>query len=114
MSSTTAVEPRPETLALHAGHSPDGDTRSRAVPIYQTTSYVFDDTAHGARLFNLEEAGNIYTRIGNPTVAVLEQRAFPFTRVLYECLLQTIIYPLLWYLADNIFPERLKRHEEPS
>lgn len=74
MTATITVEARPETLVLHAGHAPDGDTRSRAVPIYQTTSYVFDDTAHGARLFNLEEPGNIYTRIGNPTVAVLENR----------------------------------------
>jgi O-acetylhomoserine (thiol)-lyase len=63
-----------ETLALHGGHTPDGDTRSRAVPIYQTTSYVFDSTEHGARLFSLEEPGNIYTRIGNPTVDVLEKR----------------------------------------
>ena len=70
----TASAYRFETTALHGGHSPDRDTRSRAVPIYQTTSYVFDSTDHGARLFNLEEAGNIYTRIGNPTVAVLEER----------------------------------------
>jgi O-acetylhomoserine (thiol)-lyase len=63
-----------ETTALHGGHTPDRDTRSRAVPIYQTTSYVFDSTDHGAKLFSLEEPGNIYTRIGNPTVAVLEER----------------------------------------
>lgn len=63
-----------ETIALHGGHVPDGDTRSRAVPIYQTTSYVFDSTEHGARLFGLEEPGNIYTRLGNPTVEVLEKR----------------------------------------
>jgi O-acetylhomoserine (thiol)-lyase len=63
-----------ETLTLHAGHTPDKDTRSRAVPIYQTSSYVFDSTEHGARLFNLEEPGNIYTRIMNPTQAVLEER----------------------------------------
>lgn len=74
MSVTAAVETHFETQVLHAGHAPDGDTKSRAVPIYQTTSYVFDDAAHGARLFNLEEPGNIYTRIGNPTVAVLENR----------------------------------------
>ncbi len=67
-------QPHFETIALHGGHSPDGDTRSRAVPIYQTTSYVFDSTEHGARLFGLEEPGNIYTRIGNPTVDVLEKR----------------------------------------
>lgn len=67
-------QPHFETIALHGGHSPDRDTRSRAVPIYQTTSYVFDSTEHGARLFSLEEPGNIYTRIGNPTVDVLEKR----------------------------------------
>ena len=71
MSATT---PRFETLALHGGHSPDSDTKSRAVPIYQTTSYVFDSTEHGAKLFNLEVPGNIYTRIMNPTTAVLETR----------------------------------------
>ena len=63
-----------ETLTLHAGHTPERDTHSRAVPISQTTSYVFDSTEHGARLFNLEEPGNIYTRLGNPTQAVLEER----------------------------------------
>ncbi|WP_291270514.1 aminotransferase class V-fold PLP-dependent enzyme [Geothrix sp.] len=72
MSATPA--PRFETIALHGGHSPDSDTKSRAVPIYQTTSYVFDSTEHGAQLFNLEVPGNIYTRIMNPTTAVLEQR----------------------------------------
>ena len=66
--------PRFETIALHGGHAPDSDTKSRAVPIYQTTSYVFDSTEHGAALFNLEVPGNIYTRIMNPTTAVLEQR----------------------------------------
>jgi O-acetylhomoserine (thiol)-lyase len=74
MSETVAVQHRFETLVLHGGHTPDGDTKSRAVPIYQTTSYVFDSAEHGARLFSLEEPGNIYTRIGNPTVAVLENR----------------------------------------
>src|SRR5918998_3302412 len=63
-----------ETLALHAGQSPDPATGSRAVPIYQTTSYVFDDTEHAAGLFNLERAGHVYSRISNPTVAVLEER----------------------------------------
>lgn len=62
------------TLALHAGHTPDSETGSRAVPIYQTTSYIFNDTAHAARLFGLEELGNIYTRIMNPTTDVLEKR----------------------------------------
>src|SRR6516165_12493550 len=62
------------TKALHAGHRPDAETGSRALPIYQTTSYVFDDTAHAAALFGLEVPGNIYTRIGNPTTDVVEQR----------------------------------------
>jgi len=67
-------ELRPETLALHAGQEPDPTTNARAVPIYQTTSYVFNDTQHAADLFALAEPGNIYTRIMNPTWDVLEQR----------------------------------------
>jgi O-acetylhomoserine (thiol)-lyase len=63
-----------DTLALHAGQVPDPTTGARAVPIYQTTSYVFRDTDQAAGLFNLERAGHIYTRISNPTVAVLEER----------------------------------------
>src|SRR5690625_6599162 len=62
------------TLALHGGQSPDPTTGSRAVPIYQTTSYVFHDTEHAERLFALDEPGNIYSRIGNPTVDVFEKR----------------------------------------
>jgi len=63
-----------ETLALHAGQIPDPATGSRAVPIYQTTSYVFDSTDHAASLFNLQTFGNVYTRLSNPTTAVLEER----------------------------------------
>ncbi|MGE5640457.1 MAG: O-acetylhomoserine aminocarboxypropyltransferase [Clostridia bacterium] len=63
-----------DTLALHAGQSPDPTTGSRAVPVYQTTSYVFRDTEHAASLFNMERAGHVYSRISNPTVAVLEER----------------------------------------
>ena len=63
-----------DTLQLHAGQQPDPTTHARAVPIYQTTSYTFDDASHAARLFGLEEFGNIYTRIMNPTTDVLEQR----------------------------------------
>jgi O-acetylhomoserine (thiol)-lyase len=70
MSSTY----KPETIALHGGQKPDPTTNARAVPIYQTTSYVFNDTAHAARLFGLQEFGNIYTRIMNPTTDVFEQR----------------------------------------
>ena len=63
-----------ETLAVHAGYSPDPTTKAVAVPIYQTTSYAFDSTQHGADLFDLKVPGNIYTRITNPTNAVLEER----------------------------------------
>ncbi len=66
--------PRFDTLSLHAGQQPDPTTGARAVPIYQTTSYVFHDADHAAELFNLERAGHIYSRISNPTVAVLEER----------------------------------------
>lgn len=63
-----------ETKQIHAGQSADSATHARALPIYQTTSYTFDDTAHAAALFGLEVPGNIYTRIGNPTTDVVEQR----------------------------------------
>src|SRR5690606_29005307 len=62
------------TLAIHAGAQPDPATGARATPIYQTTSFVFDDVDHAASLFVLQAFGNIYTRIGNPTCAVLEER----------------------------------------
>ncbi len=63
-----------DTLAIHAGAKPDPTTGARATPIYQTASYVFDDVEHAASLFGLQAFGNIYTRIGNPTCAVLEER----------------------------------------
>src|SRR5450631_3784455 len=62
------------TRALHAGYAPDPTTHARAVPIYQTTSFTFNDSDHAANLFGLKEFGNIYTRIMNPTTDVLEQR----------------------------------------
>ena len=65
---------RPETLAVRGGYEGDSLTRSISVPIYQTVGYQFADTGHAARLFNLEEPGNIYTRIMNPTTDVLEKR----------------------------------------
>src|SRR5690625_2448391 len=65
---------KPETVAIHGGFAGDPETHAVAVPIYQTTSYYFDDTQHGADLFNLAVPGNIYTRIMNPTNAVLEER----------------------------------------
>jgi O-acetylhomoserine (thiol)-lyase len=74
MSQQEKPNYRPETLALHAGYSPDPTTGSRAVPIYQTTSYRFRDADHAAALFALKEFGNIYSRIMNPTNDVLEQR----------------------------------------
>ena len=65
---------KPDTLALHGGQHPDPTTGARAVPIYQTTSFVFRDVDHAASLFNLEVGGHIYSRISNPTVAVFEER----------------------------------------
>jgi len=65
---------KPETIAVHGGYSPDPTTRAVAVPIYQTVAYAFDDTQHGADLFDLKVQGNIYTRIMNPTTDVLEKR----------------------------------------
>lgn len=73
-NGTQAQDYRFETLALHAGYTPDPTTGARAVPIYQTTSYQFRDTDHAAALFGLEETGNIYTRIMNPTNDAFEQR----------------------------------------
>src|ERR1700677_1972778 len=65
---------RLETIALHSGYEPDSQTKSITVPIYQTAAYAFDSSAHGAALFNLEAEGFRYSRIANPTVAVLERR----------------------------------------
>jgi O-acetylhomoserine (thiol)-lyase len=73
-SDSAAPEFRPETVALHGGQTPDPATNARAVPIYQTSSFTFDDTEHAADLFALKVPGNIYTRIMNPTWDVLEQR----------------------------------------
>jgi len=73
-NGSTPAPLHPETLALHAGQKPDPATNARAVPIYATTSYVFNDAAHAARLFGLQEFGNIYTRIMNPTTGVFEER----------------------------------------
>ena len=69
-----------DTLALHAGQSPDPTTGSRAVPIYATTSFCFDDSEHAASLFNMERAGHVYSRISNPTVAVFEERVAALER----------------------------------
>ena len=62
------------TLCLHAGQIPDAVTGSRAAPIYQTTSYVFDSAEHASSLFNLQTFGNVYSRLSNPTVSVFEER----------------------------------------
>src|SRR4051812_2952481 len=74
MALPTNRKLRYETLQVHAGQEPAPGTNSRAVPIYQTTSYTFDSAEHGARLFALQEFGNIYTRIMNPTTDVFEKR----------------------------------------
>src|SRR2546430_7840067 len=69
-----ASQMRNETIAIHGGYEVEPTTKSVAVPIYQTVAYAFDSAEHGAALFDLEVEGNIYTRLGNPTTAVLEQR----------------------------------------
>jgi O-acetylhomoserine (thiol)-lyase len=74
MAHSGPKTPHPETLAVHAGQSPDPATGSRAVPIYQTASYVFPDTDTAAALFNMETPGHVYSRLSNPTVAVFEER----------------------------------------
>jgi O-acetylhomoserine (thiol)-lyase len=82
-----------ETLCLHAGQEAEPTTKSRAVPVYRTSSYVFDNTQHAADLFSLKEMGNIYTRLMNPTQDVLEKRVAamegggrrPGARVRNEC-----------------------------
>ncbi|KAG9008695.1 Homocysteine synthase [Tulasnella sp. JGI-2019a] len=73
-------EPEFDTLQLHAGQVPDPTTNARAVPIYSTTSFVFNDSEHAADLFGLRAFGNIYSRIGNPTVDVFEKRVAALER----------------------------------
>ena len=65
---------KPDTLSLHAGQRPDSETGARATPIYQTSSFVFKDTETAAGIFNIERTGHVYSRISNPTNAVLEER----------------------------------------
>src|SRR6476469_6979872 len=74
MANSGPKTPHPDTLACHGGPSPDPATGARAVPIYQTASYVFPDTDTAAALFNMETPGHVYSRLSNPTVAVLEER----------------------------------------
>ena len=74
MAHSGPKTPHPDTLAVHAGQSPDPATGSRAVPIYQTASFVFPDTDTAAALFNMEQPGHVYSRLSNPTVAVFEER----------------------------------------
>src|SRR5689334_14263292 len=74
MAHSSPKNPHPDTLAVHAGQSPDPATGARAVPIYQTASYVFPDTDTAAALFNMETPGHVYSRLSNPTVSVFEER----------------------------------------
>ena len=105
-----------DTLSLHAGQSPDPATGSRAVPIYQTTSYVFPDTDTASSIFNLERGGHAYSRITNPTVAVLEQVTTPnkIKKVLktYD-LIKRMIYQGRGLKARALFDrENLPRKEQ--
>ena len=88
-----------ETLALHAGHHVDSDTGSRAVPIHQTTSFCFKDTAHAANLFALKEFGNIYTRLMNPTTDVLEKRLAAMEGGVGGLAFSSGIRDMVWYMA---------------
>src|SRR6202162_1529528 len=74
MAHSGPKTPHPDTLAVHAGQSPDPTTGARAVPIYQTASFVFPDTDTAAALFNMEPPGHVYSRLSNPTVAAFEER----------------------------------------
>src|SRR3954471_9849209 len=74
MAHSGPKTPHPDTLAVHAGQSPDPATGARAVPIYQSASFVFPDTDTAAAPFNMEEPGHVYSRLSNPTVSVLEER----------------------------------------
>src|SRR5258706_6001542 len=74
MAHSGPKRPHPDTLAVHAGQSPDPATGARAVPIYQTASFVFPDTTTAAALFNMEQPGHVYSGLPNPTVAVFEER----------------------------------------
>src|ERR1700733_4275551 len=87
-----------ETLQLHAGQEVDPTTGSRAVPIYQTTSYVFNSAEHGANLFALKEFGFIYTRLMNPTTDVFEKRVAALEGGVAA--LATTLYPLLLFTAE--------------
>jgi O-acetylhomoserine (thiol)-lyase len=96
---------KPETLAIHAGQIPDSATGARALPIYQTSSFVFDSAEHAASLFNLQTFGNVYSRLSNPTVAALEERvaALEGGLVLYMA-----VRSLCWLLAlQNLVFKRL-------
>ncbi len=98
----------PDTICLHGGQKPDPTTGSRAVPVYQTTSYVFKDTEHAASLFALKEFGNIYTRIMNPTADVVEQRMAELEGGVGALLVasgmaaEMIIFAILTKSGDNI------------
>jgi hypothetical protein len=94
-----------ETIAVHGGYSPDPTTKAVAVPIYQTTSYAFDNTQHGADLFDLKVAGNIYTRIMNPTTDVLEKRVAE---------LEGGIAALAWPRAWRRSPTRSRPSPKPA
>ncbi len=103
-----------ETLCIHGGHTPDSTTLSRAVPIYQTSSYVFRDADHAANLFGLKELGNIYTRIMNPTVDVLEKRVAELeggTAAVAVSSGQAATTYAIFALADNASGEDLKAYQ---
>ena len=98
-----------DTLSLHAGYQPHKNAGSRQVPIYQTTSYLFDDVDHAAALFNLERGGHIYSRISNPTVAVLEERVAEVAFSEDVDRSKLIKYPELWAALKRVVKEVRQR-----
>ena len=112
MNDSSNIQYGIETLAVHAGAAPDPVTGSRATPIHQTTSYVFDDVDHAASLFNLQVFGNIYSRLTNPTVAVLEQRMAGLENGRGACATasghaaQFVIFHLLMESGDHLVASR--------
>ena len=111
---------RIETQVLHSGHSPDSETLSRAVPIYQTTSYVFKDTDHAADLFSLKDSGYIYSRIMNPTTDVLEKRLAAIHDGIYQELPPNRVAVMIETLTVDIgtgiaiLTKRLPTHHEAT
>ena len=96
-----------DTLQIHAGARPDPATGARQTPIYQSTAYVFRDTDHAAALFNLQEVGFIYSRLTNPTVAVLQERIATLKAALVRFAVLRAMRPKLWRFSRSCLREKI-------